>query len=88
MQREEKMLEAALDAILQRINELKASTRSLIHKLEVDPTVSWPSVLDSFAVISGQVLFLIISDLISIILPFHSLMNKICSHAHVILSWQ
>jgi len=56
MQREEKLLESALDAISQRINDLKSSIYSLISKLQDDPHVNWPSVLDSFALISGQVL--------------------------------
>jgi len=54
MQREEKLLESALDAISQRINDLKSSIYSLISKLQDDPHVNWPSVLDSFALISGQ----------------------------------
>ena len=57
MQREEKLLESALDAISQRINDLKSSIHSLISKLQEDPNVNWPSVLDSFALISGQVFF-------------------------------
>ena len=56
MQREEKLLESALEATLQRINDLKVSIRSLLTKLEYEhATLSWPSVLDSFALISGQV---------------------------------
>ena len=57
MQREEKQLEAALDSLLQRIGDLKMSIQSLIMKLECDSRLNWPSVLDSYAVISGQVLF-------------------------------
>lgn len=56
MQREEKILDAALESILQRINDLKVSIRALLFKLEKEyTTLQWPSVLDSFAVISGQV---------------------------------
>ena len=55
MQREEKLLESALETVSQRINDLKSSIHSLINKLQDDPNVNWPSVLDSFAVISGQV---------------------------------
>lgn len=56
MQREEKILDAALESVLQRINELKSAIRSLLFKIENEyATLSWPSVLDSFAVISGQV---------------------------------
>lgn len=58
MQREEKQLEAALEALVQRINDLKTSIRTLIFRLENEyATLSWPSVLDSYAVISGQVSF-------------------------------
>ena len=55
MQREEKILDAALETILQRVNDLKAAIASLLFKVENDPTLSWPSMLDTFAVISGQV---------------------------------
>ncbi|EFX67810.1 mediator of RNA polymerase II transcription subunit 8-like [Daphnia pulex] len=55
MQREEKQLEAALEALLQRINDLKTSIRTLLFRLENEyGSLSWPSVLDSYAVISGQ----------------------------------
>nr|SVE94632.1 EOG090X0JK2 [Simocephalus serrulatus] len=55
MQREEKQLEAALEALLQRINDLKTSIRTLLFRLENEyASLSWPSVLDSYAVISGQ----------------------------------
>ncbi len=57
MQREEKQLEAALDSLLQRIGDLKVSIQSLIMKLENDRMLNWPSVLDSYAVISGQVYY-------------------------------
>lgn len=60
MQREEKQLEAALDALLQRINDLKTSIRTLLFRLENEyASLNWPSVLDSYAVISGQVVILI-----------------------------
>ena len=59
MQREEKLLETALEVTLQRINDLKSSIRTLLAKLEYEhSTLSWPSVLDSFALISGQVVFI------------------------------
>nr|SVE94010.1 EOG090X0JK2 [Scapholeberis mucronata] len=55
MQREEKQLEAALEALVQRINDLKTSIKTLIFRLENEyASLSWPSVLDSYAVISGQ----------------------------------
>ena len=58
MQREEKLLESALEATLQRLNDVKASIRALLAKLEYEHAVlNWPSVLDSFALISGQVRF-------------------------------
>lgn len=58
MQREEKRLESALEALLQRVNDLKVSIHSLIMKIEHEhATLSWPSVLDSYALITGQVCF-------------------------------
>jgi hypothetical protein len=49
--------EAALEALLQRINDLKTSIRTLLFRLENEyASLSWPSVLDSYAVISGQVI--------------------------------
>nr|SVE75522.1 EOG090X0JK2 [Daphnia dolichocephala] len=55
MQREEKQLEAALEALLQRINDLKTSIRTLLFRLENEyASLNWPSFLDSYAVISGQ----------------------------------
>lgn len=56
MQREEKQLEAALDAIILRVNDLKSSLVSMIYKVENEyETMSWPSFLDNYAVLSGHV---------------------------------
>lgn len=56
MQREEKQLEAALDAIIQRVNDLKSSLLSMIYKVENEyETMNWPSFLDNYAVLSGHV---------------------------------
>lgn len=55
MQREEKQLEVALDAIIMRVNDLKNSIASMIFKLEHEyETLNWPQFLDNFALISGQ----------------------------------
>ncbi|KAF6345064.1 mediator complex subunit 8 [Rhinolophus ferrumequinum] len=70
MQREEKQLEASLDALLSQVADLKNSLGSFIYKLENEydrltcqsgshPVQPWavflgPSVLDSFALLSGQ----------------------------------
>ncbi|KAH3697727.1 mediator of RNA polymerase II transcription subunit 8-like [Dreissena polymorpha] len=55
MQKEEKHLEASLEALIQRVSELKSSIGALIGKLEHEyETLNWPSVLDSFALLSGQ----------------------------------
>lgn len=56
-QREEKQLESALESIIQRVNDLKQSLASMILKVEneYDP-MNWPSFLDNYALISGQVL--------------------------------
>lgn len=54
-QREEKQLESALDSIIQRVNDLKSSIASMIFKVENEyETLNWPTFLDNFALISGQ----------------------------------
>lgn len=56
MQREEKQLDMLLEAVLNRLNDIKNSIGSMIHKLETEyDTINWPSFLDNFAVISGHV---------------------------------
>ena len=56
MQREEKQLESSLEAIIQRVNDLKTSIGSMIMKLELEfETLNWPTFLDNFAIISGHV---------------------------------
>lgn len=56
MQREEKQLESSLEAIIQRVNDLKVSIGSMIMKLELEfETLHWPTFLDNFAIISGHV---------------------------------
>ncbi|XP_032349947.1 mediator of RNA polymerase II transcription subunit 8 isoform X1 [Camelus ferus] len=53
--REEKQLEASLDALLSQVADLKNSLGSFIYKLENEyDRLTWPSVLDSFALLSGQ----------------------------------
>ncbi|OWF41398.1 Mediator of RNA polymerase II transcription subunit 8 [Mizuhopecten yessoensis] len=55
MQKEEKQLELALDALIQRVQDLKNSLVAFLSKLENEyQTMSWPSVLDNFALLSGQ----------------------------------
>uniref|UniRef100_A0A1B6BX70 Mediator of RNA polymerase II transcription subunit 8 n=1 Tax=Clastoptera arizonana TaxID=38151 RepID=A0A1B6BX70_9HEMI len=55
MAREEKQLESALDAIIQRVNDLKGAIAAMIFKLEHEyETLNWPAFLDNFALISGQ----------------------------------
>ncbi|XP_069126649.1 mediator of RNA polymerase II transcription subunit 8-B-like isoform X2 [Argopecten irradians] len=55
MQKEEKQLELALDALIQRVQDLKNSLSAFLAKLENEyQTMSWPSVLDNFALLSGQ----------------------------------
>lgn len=56
MQREEKQLDMALDAIIMRVNDLKQSISNMIVKLELEhETLNWPTFLDNFALMSGQV---------------------------------
>ncbi|KAK2579793.1 hypothetical protein KPH14_012185 [Odynerus spinipes] len=55
MQREEKQLDAALEAIIMRVNDLKTAIASMIFKLEHEyETLNWPNFLDNFALISGH----------------------------------
>ncbi|XP_063237495.1 mediator of RNA polymerase II transcription subunit 8 [Bacillus rossius redtenbacheri] len=55
MQREEKQLESALDAIIMRVNDLKNSIGSMLMKLEHEyETLHWPTFLDNFALMSGH----------------------------------
>lgn len=56
MQREEKQLESLIDAVLNRLNELKMSIGAMILKIETEyETINWPSFLDNFALISSHV---------------------------------
>lgn len=55
-QREEKQLEATIQAILNRVNDLKTSLQALINKLETEyETLNWPTFLDNYAILSGHV---------------------------------
>ncbi|KAI4477758.1 hypothetical protein M0804_012586 [Polistes exclamans] len=55
MQREEKQLDATLEATIMRVNDLKTSIASMIFKLEHEyETLNWPNFLDNFALISGH----------------------------------
>lgn len=56
MQREERALDAALDAILQRVIDIKSSLQELMLKIEREgEQADWPSYLDAFSVISAQI---------------------------------
>lgn len=56
MQREEKQIDNALDVMLSRVTELKNSVIHLLYKMDHESeTLSWPTVLDNFALISSQV---------------------------------
>merc|ERR1712227_1155939 len=56
MQRDKRQLGASLDALIHRVTEIKNSLAALIVKLEMEyQTLSWPSVLDNFALLSGQI---------------------------------
>ncbi|KAM6327442.1 mediator of RNA polymerase II transcription subunit 8 isoform 2-T2 [Podargus strigoides] len=55
MQREEKQLDLTLEALISQVADLKNSLVSFIYKLENEyDRLTWPSVLDSFALLSGQ----------------------------------
>ncbi|KAJ8418573.1 hypothetical protein AAFF_G00000720 [Aldrovandia affinis] len=54
-QREEKQLEASTESLISRVAHLKNSLHSFIFKLENEyERLTWPSVLDNFALLSGQ----------------------------------
>lgn len=56
MQREEKQLDSALEAIIMKVNDLKTAIAAMIYKLEHEyETLNWPNFLDNFALISGHV---------------------------------
>lgn len=56
MQREEKQLDSALEAIIMRVNDLKTAIAAMIFKVEHEyETLNWPNFLDNFALISGHV---------------------------------
>lgn len=60
MQREEKQQDAALEAIIMRVNDLKNSIGSMLVKLEHEyETLNWPTFLDNFALMSGQVSYIL-----------------------------
>ncbi|XP_067936367.1 mediator of RNA polymerase II transcription subunit 8-A-like [Watersipora subatra] len=53
---EEIKLEQSLDSMIQQVNEIKASINQFLYKLDHEhETLSWPSVLDSFALLSSQI---------------------------------
>ncbi len=53
-EREQKLLEPAMESLLQRVAEIKGTIAGLIAKLENDPRLNWPSFLDSYSLVSGQ----------------------------------
>ncbi|XP_075037805.1 mediator of RNA polymerase II transcription subunit 8 [Mixophyes fleayi] len=55
MQREEKQLETSLETLIVQISDIKNSLAGFIYKLENEyERLTWPSVLDNFALLSGQ----------------------------------
>lgn len=56
MDREDTILEASVDTLISRCQELKQSIASFIIKLETEyDHMNWQSFLDNFALISGQI---------------------------------
>ncbi|CAL1593148.1 unnamed protein product [Knipowitschia caucasica] len=54
-QREEKQLEASVESLVSRVAHVKNALHSFIYKLENEyERLTWPSVLDNFALLSGQ----------------------------------
>jgi len=59
MQRDERVLEVALEATLSRVAEVKASLLHLLQKLEQEgDAADWPSYLQQYSVISAQMITL------------------------------
>ncbi|EFN77508.1 mediator of RNA polymerase II transcription subunit 8 isoform X2 [Harpegnathos saltator] len=55
MQRDEKHLDSALEAIIMRVNDLKSAIAAMVFKLEHEyETLNWPNFLDNYALISGH----------------------------------
>ncbi|XP_011346912.1 mediator of RNA polymerase II transcription subunit 8 isoform X1 [Ooceraea biroi] len=55
MQREEKQMDSALEAIIMRVNDLKTAIAAMIFKVEHEyENLNWPNFLDNFALISGH----------------------------------
>lgn len=70
MQREEKQLENTLQAILNRVIDLKTAIQALITKLENEyETINWPTFLDNYAILSGHVSY----NAFHLFLPSHTL---------------
>lgn len=56
MDREEAILEASVDTLISRCQELKQSIAAFIIKLETEyDLMNWQSFLDNYALISGQI---------------------------------
>ncbi|XP_017289205.1 mediator of RNA polymerase II transcription subunit 8 isoform X1 [Kryptolebias marmoratus] len=54
-QREEKQLEASMDSLISLVDHVKNALQSFIYKLENEyERLTWPNVLDNFALLSGQ----------------------------------
>ncbi|XP_034036624.1 mediator of RNA polymerase II transcription subunit 8 isoform X2 [Thalassophryne amazonica] len=54
-QREEKQLEASVESLISRVAHVKNALHSFVYKLENEyDRLTWPSVLDNFALLSGQ----------------------------------
>lgn len=48
-------MDMLLEAVLNRLNDLKHSIGAMIHRLETEyETINWPTFLDNFALISGH----------------------------------
>lgn len=53
---DEMKLDQSLDTMIQRVNEMKDSINKFLWKLDHEhETLSWPSVLDNFALLSSQI---------------------------------
>lgn len=54
MQREDVALESTIEALISHLTTVKSSLTEALVKIEHDPNINWPTVLDTFGLLSGQ----------------------------------
>ncbi|GLH15879.1 Mediator of RNA polymerase II transcription subunit 8 [Gryllus bimaculatus] len=55
MQRQERQVDSALDALIERVNDIKLTIIGLLNKLDSEyNSINWPTFLDNFALLSSE----------------------------------